>query len=88
MAKGAELGLAMCPLIDAKFLPSVDKMCEANPDTTVVVDHFARVGIDGVIRDSDLENLCKLARHPNVYVKTSAFYALGKKSHRTPTWVR
>lgn len=76
---GADEGLAMCPLIDAKFLPAIDRMCERFPDTPVVVDHFARVGIDGVIREADLENLCRLARHEKTCVKVSAFYALGKK---------
>lgn len=76
---GAEEGLAMCPLIDAKFLPAVDRMCERFPETPVVVDHFARIGVDGAFREADLSNLCRLARHKNAHVKVSAFYALGKK---------
>jgi predicted TIM-barrel fold metal-dependent hydrolase len=76
---GAEEGLAMCPLIDAKYLPAIDRMCRRFPETPVVVDHFARIGIDGVIRESDLDNLCRLARHKSTCVKVSAFYALGKK---------
>ncbi len=76
---GAERRLAMCLLINPEFLPSVDGMCRRFPDTPVVVDHFARIGIDGQIRKTDLDNLCRLARHKNVCVKTSAFYALGKK---------
>jgi predicted TIM-barrel fold metal-dependent hydrolase len=75
----AETRQAMCCLIDAKYLPAVDAMCEANPDTPVVIDHFARVGIDGTIREADLQQLCRLARHRQTYVKVSAFYALGKK---------
>jgi predicted TIM-barrel fold metal-dependent hydrolase len=76
---GAEEGLAMCLLIDPEFLPAVDSMCAKRPDTPVVVDHFARIGADGVIRKTDLDNLCRLAQHKNTYVKVSAFYALGKK---------
>lgn len=76
---GAEEGLAMCHLINPDALPSVDAMCERHPDTPVVIDHFARVGIDGQIRQTDLDNLCRLARHRNTNVKISAFYALGKK---------
>jgi len=71
--------VAICPLINPEFLPMVDAMCERYPDTRVVVDHFARVGIDGEIRMSDLNNLCRLARHPHTHVKISAFYALGEK---------
>ncbi len=76
---GAEEGLAMCHLIDAKFLPSVDRMCRRNPKTPVVIDHFARIGIDGQVRKADLDNLCALAKHKTVSVKLSAYYALGKK---------
>jgi predicted TIM-barrel fold metal-dependent hydrolase len=54
-------------------------MCERFPKTRVVIDHFARIGADGVIRDEQLESLARLADHAHVHVKTSAFYALGKK---------
>jgi predicted TIM-barrel fold metal-dependent hydrolase len=49
------------------------------PDTPVVIDHFARIGVDGKIRDEDVKNLCKLAKHDRTSVKISAYYALGKK---------
>ncbi len=77
---GAETGQAMCCLINPADLPDVDKMCQQFPDTKVVIDHFARVGVDGTIHESDLKNLCSLSRHPNTYVKISAYYALGKKT--------
>ncbi len=76
---GAEEGLNMCHLINPDSLPAVDRMCRKHPDTPVVIDHFARVGIDGEIREAELKQLCDLARHKNVTVKVSAFYALGKK---------
>jgi predicted TIM-barrel fold metal-dependent hydrolase len=76
---GADKRLAMCPLIDPKHLPAVEKMCRRFPDTPVVIDHFARIGIDGQFRKTDLDNLCGLARHKNVHVKVSAFSALGKR---------
>jgi predicted TIM-barrel fold metal-dependent hydrolase len=75
----AETRQAMCPLIDVRFLPAVDKMCAAHADTPVVIDHFARIGSDGTIRDADIALLCSLARHKQVSVKVSAFYALGEK---------
>jgi predicted TIM-barrel fold metal-dependent hydrolase len=46
----------------------------------VVIDHFARVGMAGAIREKQLHDLCKLARHEHTFVKTSAFYALGEKT--------
>lgn len=75
----AEERLAMCSLTNPEFLPVIDQMCEKHPDTPAVVDHFSRIGVDGQIRASDLDQLCRLARHKQTYVKVSAFYALGKK---------
>ena len=77
---GADRDLAMCPLINPAVLPVIDRMCSRFPETKVVIDHFGRVGIDGTIRDEDLNRLCGLARHRLVHVKVSAFYALGKKA--------
>lgn len=78
--KADQAGLAVCPLIDPNEIPYVDALCDKYRDVTVVVDHFARVGVSGVIEQEALDALCRLARFPNVYVKTSAFYALGKKT--------
>jgi predicted TIM-barrel fold metal-dependent hydrolase len=75
----ADERLAMCHLINPEFLPSVNDMCQKYPKTPVVIDHFARIGIDGQIRKSDVDNLCRLADRPEVSVKVSAYYALGKK---------
>jgi predicted TIM-barrel fold metal-dependent hydrolase len=75
-----ELNLAICPLINPADIKYVEKLCEKFPDTKVVIDHFARIGISGAIEAQPLAELCKLARFKNVHVKTSAFYALGKKA--------
>ncbi len=69
----------MCLLINADDLPATDKMCERHPDTPVVIDHFARIGVDGEMRDTDIKALCRLARHKHTSVKISAYYALGQK---------
>ncbi len=76
---GADAGLAMCHLVNPDALPAIDRMCEKCPRTPVVIDHFARIGVDGTIRDADVAALCRLARHQAVHVKLSAFYALGRK---------
>jgi predicted TIM-barrel fold metal-dependent hydrolase len=76
---GAKRGLAMCPLVGPDALPSIDRMCAKHPDTPVVIDHLARIGVDGKIHDADVRLLCGLAKHKNVKVKVSAFYALGRK---------
>ena len=77
--RGAEIGVALCPLINPEDLPEVDFMCQKYPETTVVVDHFARIGIDGKFHRKDLDNLVKLAKHSKAHVKVSAYYALGNK---------
>jgi len=75
----ADADLAICPLINPDALPALDAMCERHPGTTVVVDHFARIGVDGNFRDRDIDQLCRLARHQRTHVKVSAYYALGRK---------
>jgi len=77
---GGEEGLAMCCLTDPASLPVIRTMCEKYPDTTVVIDHFARIGAKGTIDPGELDQLLALAAFKNVYVKTSAFYALGLKT--------
>ncbi|HAA50702.1 MAG TPA: amidohydrolase [Planctomycetaceae bacterium] len=75
----ADEDLAMCCLIDPDALPAIDRMCRRYPKTTVVIDHFSRIGESGEIKPADVKALTDLARHKNVYVKISAYYALGKK---------
>ncbi len=75
----ADHGLAVCPLIDPEYLPALQRMCRRLPDTPVVVDHFARIGVDGKIREADVARLCELAACKRVCVKVSAFSALGAK---------
>ena len=78
-ATAADTRQSMCCLIDPDQLPAVDAACERYPETPVVIDHFARIGVDGMIRDDDVTNLCRLARHAHTKVKISAYYALGAK---------
>lgn len=75
----ASQNLAMCCLADPDALPDIDAMCQAHPETPVVIDHFARIGMRGPVNPDDLKRLTDMARHPRVHVKTSAFYALGEK---------
>ncbi|MEC5127424.1 amidohydrolase family protein [Verrucomicrobiales bacterium BCK34] len=77
---GSETGQAMCCLTDPASLPVIKTMCEKYRDTRVVIDHFARIGMKGEADPGQLDQLLALADFPNVYVKTSAFYALGKKA--------
>lgn len=76
---GADENLAMCLLADPESLPIIGRWCADHPRTPVVIDHFARIGMRGQIDRGQLDRLLALARHPLVHVKTSAFYALGRK---------
>lgn len=75
----ADSGQSMCLLANPDALPFVNAMCERYPKTRVVIDHFARIGVSGSIDAVALDDLCRLSKYENVFVKTSAFYALGKK---------
>jgi predicted TIM-barrel fold metal-dependent hydrolase len=78
-AAGAKNNQAMSCLIGPDALPEVDRMCRAFPDTPVIIDHLCRIGVDGTVRDRDVDALCALAAHKRVMVKVGAFYALGRK---------
>ena len=84
--------LVICLLTNPDWLPQLDRLSEMFPATTVVIDHFARIGVDGfgqtppvpgTIKPGDVANLARLARHPLTHVKLSAYYALGR---RTPPY--
>jgi predicted TIM-barrel fold metal-dependent hydrolase len=78
-AAGAKNNQAMSCLIDPDALPELDRMCRKFPDTPVIVDHLCRIGVDGTVRDKDVDALCTMAAHKRVMVKVGAFYALGRK---------
>jgi predicted TIM-barrel fold metal-dependent hydrolase len=79
----AETRQPMCCLINPESLPDVAAKCRTFPDTPVVIDHFARIGVDGTVHEEDLDKLCALTPHKHVRIKLSAFYALG---HRKPPY--
>jgi predicted TIM-barrel fold metal-dependent hydrolase len=81
-ATAARTGQALSCLIEPDGFPEIDRMCRQYPDTKVIIDHLGRIGggPDGLILDADVVALCALAKHPKMYVKVGAFYALGKKT--------
>jgi len=76
----AQTDQAICLLANPDAIPFIERLCRKFPETRVVIDHFARIGMSGKIDSQALDNLCQLATLPHIYVKTSAFYALGKKA--------
>ncbi len=75
----ADNGLALCPLVNPGALGDLAAMCAAYKNVTVVIDHLARVGMAEPASDEAIGALCAMARYRRVYVKVSAFYALGRK---------
>jgi len=78
-ACGARENLAICFLTCPELLPGIGALCAKFPETPVVIDHMARIGMNGPIRSQDVDALCRLAKYPRTMVKISAFYALGRK---------
>lgn len=76
---GEQERLAMCLLIIPDTLAAVAERCERFPETPVVIDHLAQIGVNGPILAQDVQALCTLSKYPQVKVKVSAFYALGAK---------
>ena len=54
---GAKERLAMCLLINPDALGNVGELCQKFPDTPIVIDHLARIGMTGSIRDQDVAQL-------------------------------
>jgi predicted TIM-barrel fold metal-dependent hydrolase len=77
----SETGLAICPLLNPEALPRLGSLAKQYPEANIVIDHMARIGADGEIRDADVAALCALASSRRVHVKVSAFYALGRKRY-------
>jgi predicted TIM-barrel fold metal-dependent hydrolase len=76
---GATNNQAMSCLMAPDALPELDRMCRKFPHTPVIIDHLCRIGLDGTVREQDIDAFCAVAEHKRVLVKVGAFYALGKK---------
>jgi predicted TIM-barrel fold metal-dependent hydrolase len=79
-ASAPKNGQALSCLINPDAFAEVDRMARRFPETSVIIDHLGRIGVNGTIASEDVEALCALAKHPKVLVKVGAFYALGKKA--------
>lgn len=77
LARAGEEQIVVGFLTAPEILPELDRVCVRFPDTSIVIDHMARIGMNGPITAEQGKSLCRLARHPRVSVKISAFYALG-----------
>lgn len=76
---GGEENLTMCCLMGPDGLPALDKMCDEFPETPVVIDHMCLIGGDGHLNPKEIQALCDMAKHKQLSIKVSAFYAFGQK---------
>ena len=76
----AQTGQAICPITHPPGVPEIDRMCGEYPETTVVIDHMTRLAEMQPANDHNINQLCDLARFPNVYVKISRLHSQGKKT--------
>jgi predicted TIM-barrel fold metal-dependent hydrolase len=65
-AAAGRLGLAIQMHMLPHYAPPAGELAEAFPKVNVIIDHLGRAG-EGTARDR--EELLKLARHPNVWMK-------------------
>ena len=78
-AAGGKNNQAMSCLIDPDALPELERMCKEHGNTPVIIDHLARIGVDGVIRDRDVDALLRHGQAQKGPGEGRRFYALGKK---------
>jgi len=76
-ATGAEHNLALSYLMTPADLPELDRMCSKFPQTPVIIDHFCLIGRNNMFIEDEIQQLCRMARHPRVMLKIGAFYGLG-----------
>ena len=68
-----ELGIPLMALFSGPLLDKVPPIAERHPNLTLIIDHMGRAsGATGPAAFADLDNLLRLARYPNVLVKTTS----------------
>ena len=70
-AAAASTGQAMCGLVNVEDLGEWEAMVVRYPATTVVIDHFCRIGTDGAPRDYTVRHTPPLPT-PSLSVATAA----------------
>jgi predicted TIM-barrel fold metal-dependent hydrolase len=74
--KAEELGAVFNFFIASEQLPKLENMVKRFPKVRVVIDHLARVDLEGKGAEAETKKLLALAKYPNVYVKVSELMIL------------
>ena len=81
---GAKENLAMCLLINPDALPAVRRRCENFPDTPVVIDHLARIGMAGPITEQRHSGALCAGPLPKGQSQGIGFLCFGEKETASP----
>ena len=73
-----ELRVPMTFVAPISRVPDIQKLVDAFPGVTVVIDHMAETPVD---RPDELEKLIAMARSPKVFVKISHTWSLSKEAY-------
>ncbi|CAM9251840.1 unnamed protein product [Choristocarpus tenellus] len=85
--KAGELGMpvgVMCFKGLGMHLVELKALLDECPQTKVIIDHFGFFLQDGKADEDAWSELLGLARYPQVYVKTSAFFRVSKEDYPYP----
>ena len=74
--KAEESGAVFNFFIASEQLPKLENMVKRFPKVRVVIDHLARVDLEGKGAQAETKNLLALAKYPNVSVKVSELMIL------------
>lgn len=74
----AELDLELDVLVPFNLLPSVNRLAKAVPELRMVINHCGRPGDPKNISPQWKENVAKIAKQPNVYMKASGLIEQAK----------
>lgn len=80
----ADLKVVIGILLDPRQLPQAADVISRFPEAPVVIDHMGRLSADSPPEAEPFQNLLRLARYPNVWVKVSAFYAFSHQPYPYP----
>ena len=87
-ATAARTGQALSCLIDSSGFSEVGRMCRLYPDTKVIIDHLGRIGVDGMIRDSDVKASVHWPRIPRSSSRSGPSMHWARRRLLISTWAR
>jgi len=79
--KSGEIGWALCLLVRLEQAIEAVSAIERFPQVKVVIDHIAHPELETPMGGPLFQELLRMARFPNIYIKVSAFPAISKSPY-------